>query len=460
MTVDVVREGDADLPFAHRGDRLLVRLGRPAHAGERRTFTVVYHGTPADGLIVGANRHGERTFFGDNWPNRARHWLPTVDHPSDKARVTWEITAADGYQVIANGRLVEETEVPAGRRTRYVSDHPLPTKVMVFGAAPFAVEHRGVVAGVPVESWAYAPDREAGFADLALGDRVLRVLAERLGPFPYEKLAHVQSTTRYGGMENAGAIFYDEGAVTGTGTMEGLIAHETAHQWFGDAVTETDWPHLWLSEGFATYLAHVYAEAAHGRDRMAAGLARDRARILAFAEANPALPVLDTLTADPNDLLNANSYQKGSWVLHMLRRRVGDAAFFDGLRTQYARYRDGNVTTDDFRRTMEEVAGQDLRGFFDQWLRRGGVPHVEATWRAGAGGVTLDVRQTHEGAPYAFPLDVALVAADGTRRTVTVEVSARGHTFTLPTDVAPAAVVLDPDTGLLARLTLTGPDGR
>jgi aminopeptidase N len=328
---------------------------------------------------------------------------------------------------------------------------------MVFGAAPFAVEHRGLVAGVPVASWAYAPDRDAGFADLALGDRVMRVFTERLGEFPYEKLAHVQSTTRYGGMENAGAIFYDEGAITGTGRMEGLIAHETAHQWFGNAVTETDWPHIWLSEGFATYLAHVYTEAVYGRDRMNAGLARDRDRILAFAAENPDLPVLDTLTADPNDLLNANSYQKGSWILHMLRGRLGDADFFEGLRTHYLRYRDGNASTDDFRHTMEDVSGEDLRAFFDQWLRRGGAPAVEASWRYAGGSVELVVRQTHAGAPFSFPLDVALVAADGTRRVTTVEVDAADETFTIPAATAPAGVVLDPDVRLLASISVDGP---
>jgi aminopeptidase N len=264
----------------------------------------------------------------------------------------------------------------------------------------------------------------------------------------------VQSTTRYGGMENAGAIFYDEGAITGTGRMEGLIAHETAHQWFGNAVTETDWPHIWLSEGFATYLAHVYSEAVYGRDRMNTGLARDRERILAFAAENPTLPVLDTLTADPNDLLNANSYQKGSWILHMLRGRLGDADFFEGLRTHYLRYRDSNAATDDFRRTMEDVSGQDLRPFFDQWLRRGGVPAVEVSWRYAEGGVELTVRQTHAGRPFAFPLDVALVAADGSRRVTTIEVDAATHASTIPAASRPASVVLDPDVRLLASLSV------
>ena len=452
MTVASVLENGAEQTFTHRGDRLTVQIDRRPHTGDHRTFIVTYSGIPADGLIIGANRHGERTFFGDNWPNRARHWLPTVDHPSDKARVEWAVTAPDGYQVVANGRLAESSEAPGGRLTRYVSDHPLPTKVMVFGAAPFAVEHRGIVAGVPTESWAYAADHDIGFADLALGDRVLRVLSERIGPFPYEKLAHVQSTTRYGGMENAGSIFYDEGAINGNGTMEGLIAHETAHQWFGDAVSESDWPHIWLSEGFATYLAHVYNEAVYGRDRMAAGLQRDRARVAAFATANPTLPVLDSLTADPNDLLNANSYQKGSWVLHMLRHQVGDDVFFAGLRAYYTRFRDGNATTDDLQRTMEEVSGHDLAPFFDQWLRRGGIPVVQAAWRYSGGEVFLDVRQTGPGAPFRFPLDVAFVAADGTRQTETIEVTQAEETFTLPADAAPATVVLDPDTWLLAQI--------
>jgi aminopeptidase N len=241
--------------------------------------------------------------------------------------------------------------------------------------------------------------------------------------------------------------------------MEALIAHEVAHQWFGNAVSETDWPHLWLSEGFATYLTDVYYERVYGRDAMARRLQGERNAVLALSARAPELPVLDTLTTDPLRLLNANSYQKGAWVLHMLRRQVGDDAFVAGLRLQYDRYRGRNASTDDFRHTMEEVSGQDLRPFFDQWLRRGDEPAVEAAWRWEGGTLTLTVRQTQPRAPFTFPLDIGFyTTAEGGAPVLagveTVEVDAAEATFAFPLDAAPAAVVLDPDTWILATFSV------
>ncbi|HLT48464.1 MAG TPA: M1 family aminopeptidase [Rubricoccaceae bacterium] len=458
MFVTAVEENRRPLAFRHEDDRLVITLPEPAAAGEVHTLTVAYEGIPADGLIIATNKHGDRTFFGDNWPERARHWLPSVDHPSDKATVEWVVTAPAHYQVVGSGRLVEETDLGEGRRlTRWRSEKPLATKIMVIGAARFAVEHPASGNGVPVQSWVYPQDREAGFFDLARTSTALDVFERMIGEYPFEKLAGVQSTTRFGGMENASNIFYDEDAVTGTRAMEALIAHEVAHQWFGNAVTETGWPHLWLSEGFATYLTDVYYERVYGRDAMAERLRRERDAVLAMSAEAPDLPVLDTLTAAPLDLLNANSYQKGAWVLHMLRREVGDDAFFEGLRRHYAAYRGRNASTDDFRRTMEAVSGEDLRWFFDQWLRRADEPAVEARWGASSGQLTLTVRQTQEGPPFRFPLDVAIYPAAQPGRPArlqveTVEVDAREATFTLPlpVDLLPAAVVLDPHTWLLA----------
>ena len=442
----------------HEGDRVTVPVP-PGAAGAEHEVKLIYRGVPADGLIISTNKHGDRTFFGDNWPNRARHWLPTVDHPSDKATVEWVVNAPSHYQVVGNGRLVEETDLEEGLRlTRWRSDEPLATKIMVIGVARFAVEHLEED-GVPVQSWVYPQDREAGFFDLARTTTVLDVFERMIGDYPYEKLAGVQSKTRFGGMENASNIFYHEDAVTGDRAMETLIAHEVAHQWFGNAVTETDWPHLWLSEGFATYLTDVYVERVYGRDAMAERLRRERAAVLALSERAPELPVLDTLTADPLDLLNANSYQKGGWVLHMLRREVGDDAFFESLRRQYALYRGRNASTDDFRRTVEAVSGVDLGWFFEQWLRRGPEPEVEARWRYRDGALALTVRQTQDGPPFRFPLDVGLYpqggdGRPGPLRVETVEVAEAEATLTIPLDGPPAAVVLDPHTRLLARLSV------
>ena len=451
MKVDSVLFGLSGRPFrpasfTHSGDVLSVRMsgGSPGQTGRLR---IVYGGVPADGLIISTNRHEHRTFFGDNWPNRARHWLPTVDHPSDKAMVTWDVTAPVGYGVVANGRRMGEVNDGAGGvyRTIYRSDVPIPTKVMVFGAAPFAVETAGAVRGVPVESWVFAEEREAGFREYAKAVPILAYFDSLIAPFPFEKLANVQSKTRYGGMENAGAIFYHEGSAKGDGSSEGLIAHEIAHQWFGNTATEADWPHLWLSEGFATYLTSVYFEHKAGPERLRTDLRGQRDRVLALWATAPE-PLVDTVYADPNELLTANPYQRGSWVLHMLRARLGDAAFFEGVRHYYLRHARANATTDDLRRSLEAVSGHDLRAFFAQWTRRAGQPRLEGTWTydAAAREVVVALRQTQPGEPFAFPLDVGV---DGAVHPV--EVDAASETLRLPAPARPAAVVLDPNVRLL-----------
>jgi aminopeptidase N len=456
MTVSAVTEEGRATTFRHRDQRLEVILSAPPAAGEQRTFTVIYAGVPEDGLIIGENRHGRRTFFGDNWPNRARHWLPTVDHPSDKAFFEWTVTLPATYNVVANGRLRENSDLGDGRRrVRYVTEAPLATKIAVIGAADFAVEVAEVVDGIPVESWVYPEDREAGFYDFARAVRALQVFTSLLGEYPFEKLANVQSTTRYGGMENASAIFYDEASVTGTRVNEALIAHEVAHQWFGNAVTETDWPHLWLSEGFATYLTHVYFELTYGEDVRAQRMAADRRIVAAFAAANPDRPVVDTTYATPTDLLNANSYHKGGWVLHMLRRQVGDEAFFEGLRTFYTQYRGGNADTDAFRKVMETVSGRNLGAFFEQWLIRPGVPRVSGSWRHADGRLTVTLHQTQPGAPFTFPLEVSVVATSGAQIEV-LQFGGAETTLMLELPERPTEVILDPRVHALMALEAFG----
>ncbi|MDX1548310.1 MAG: M1 family aminopeptidase, partial [Rhodothermales bacterium] len=424
-------------------------------AGARRTFTVRYGGVPADGLIISTNKHGDRTFFGDNWPNRARHWLPAVDHPSDKARVEFAVTAPAHYQVVGSGRLAEETDLGDGLRlTRWRTDAPLATKVAVIGAARFAVEYVDEVAGASVESWVYPQDRDAGFFDYALAEPVLLYFVSRLGAFPYEKLANVQSRTRYGGMENASNIFYSENSVTGERRAEGLIAHEVAHQWFGNAVTEADWPHVWLSEGFATYLTALYLEHTYGRERLAAEMAQDRGQIIAFHARTPLPVVWEETPQNLLQLLNPNSYQKGGFVLHMLRYRLGTEVFWDGLRAYYARYRDGNATTEDFMHVMEDVSGQDLDAFFDQWLRRAGHPVFEGTWSydAAAQHLTVALRQTQDGPAFAVPLEIGIYTDEALLpRIVVADVDEKAETFTFDLELAgaPARVVLDPHVWML-----------
>jgi aminopeptidase N len=454
MTVTSVASGADTLSFTHEGGRITVHLGPTGRAGDWRRVTIRYAGVPADGLLVGPNRHAERVFFGDNFPDRARHWLPTIDHPSDKAACEFVITAPEAYQVVAPGALLETTSLTGNRRlTRYRETVPITTYCMVIGVARFAVEIIGEVGGAPIQSWVYAQDRDFGFADFRIAMKPMQFFSWRVGPYSYPKLANVQSKTRYGGMENAGAIFYTERVVTGRGTNEGLFAHEIAHQWFGDSVTEADWDHTWLSEGFATYFTHVYNEFTFGRDTMVRGLRRDRDSIARYFDRNPASAIVTPANPKLDNILSTNTYQKGGWFLHMLRRLVGDEVFWRGVSTYYARYRDGNALTDDFRRVMEEVSGKPLENFFRQWVFTPGQPTVAGGWTWADGVLTVEIRQTQPATNvYSTALDIGiLVDHAAAPRVETVALDQRTQTFTIKVEKEPVAVVLDPNTWLLMR---------
>jgi aminopeptidase N len=455
MNVSTVKRDSRVLAFKHENNRLQVSLGVPSKKGDRLRITVVYRGTPADGLIIGPNKNKERVFFGDNFPDRCRHWLPTVDHPYDKATCEFVITAPEAYQVVANGAWIETTSLSGNRRlTRYRESVPIATYCMVIGVARFAVETVGQVLGVPVQTWVYASDRDAGFSDYRIAVKPLEFFSWRIGPISYEKLANVQSRTRYGGMENASNIFYSERSVSGQGRNEGLFAHEIAHQWFGDSVTESDWDHTWLSEGFATYLTHVYNEYTFGRDVMARGLRSDRDRIIRYFEKSPNAAVVTPANPKLDNILSTNSYQKGGWVLHMLRRQMGEEAFWKGFSTYYRRYQNGNALTADFQSVMEEASGKKLDAFFRQWIYTPGQPKLKGTWSCSGSTLTIEIHQTQAGDfLYTTPLEIGIIQDPRVApRIETVQLDQRDQTFTFKVDKEPNDVLLDPNVWLLMQL--------
>ena len=212
-------ENNAGINSIHGKDKLILRPGKTFKKGETRSFEILYEGVPLDGLIIGENRYKHRGFFADNWPNRARNWIPCNDDPADKAPVEFIITAPEYYQVISNGILVEETNLPDNKKlTHWKEDVPIATKVMVIGAADFAVNLVAVVDNcIPVYSWVYPENKSKGFYDFALTVDMLSYFIKNVGPYGYKKLANVQSKTTFGGLENANTIFYNENSVTGTG---------------------------------------------------------------------------------------------------------------------------------------------------------------------------------------------------------------------------------------------------
>jgi aminopeptidase N len=393
-------------------------------AGDTLSTRVRYRGLVRDGLVIGRNQYGDRTIFADNWPDRAHLWLASQDHPSDKATVAFHVQAPLDDQVIANGVLEKIDTLAYGHAVwHYRLDIPIPVYTMVIGIGRLSrtrlPEANCAVKCIPVSVWAYPRDSAYAVSDpFRRASQIVDYFSNLIGPFPYPGLAHVESSTRFGGMENATAIFYDEKRYGTRNLGEPVVAHETAHQWFGDAVTEADWHHLWLSEGFATYLAALWSRHADGDTAFRAGMAKAAQAIFESKETDR--PIIDPAQTDLLELLNSNNYQKGAWVLHQLRGLVGDSAFFAGLRRYYAVYRDSTALSADFARIMAEAGGKDLEWYFREALTQPGYPILDVRWKYGGKKLTLDISQTQKPEWGTYRMPSLEILVDGKPYRITV----------------------------------------
>lgn len=446
MRVDGVEVAGAPAAFLHESNRLTIQLPKAGESGQRESVTIRYHGVPGSGLHIGPNGYGDRTYFSLNWPDQGRQWLPMIDHPYDKATSEFLVRAAARYRVVANGVLVEELDLGDGRKqTHWRQDVPMASWLNAIGVAPFSVRHFATVRGIPLSNWVFPQDLDKSISAF---DDVTRSAVEffsgYIGTYPYRKLANVQATGFQGGMEHASVIFYGEKIFTRK-EIPVLVAHEIAHQWFGNSVTERDWEDVWLSEGFATYFSLLFMEHSGGHEVFLSSLRRSRTAIINMEKKQPDSPVIRAALTDMRQVVNGFTYQKGSWTLHMLRRTMGDPAFQEGIRTFYNKFRDGNATTEDFQRTMEAQCGRNLDIFFAQWLRRSGIPALSGTWRYSNGAVHIRLRQMQEGSPYLLPVEFRIG-----NQVLRVEMKDREQEFALPSAREPDVVQIDPQTNLLA----------
>jgi aminopeptidase N len=232
MTVSSVTSNGVQAQFTHQDDRLRLPLPAALKRGQDTSFTIHYRGVPAEGLRLIPNIHGERTAFSENWPNRARQWLPMIDHPYDKATGEFIVTTSAQYQVVANGLLVEGRDLPnAQRLTHWKQSVPIASWLYAVGVARFVAHQAGMVKGIPLQSWVFPQDREKGLALFEPASRrAIEFFSEHIGPYSYEKLANVQAAGINGGTEHATVIFYGE---RGVAEGRGPVVHEIAHQWWG-----------------------------------------------------------------------------------------------------------------------------------------------------------------------------------------------------------------------------------
>jgi aminopeptidase N len=451
MTVYNVERDSDKLKYWQDHDKLIVLNHEEAKPGDTLIYKIDYGGIPSDGLVISRNRFGKRTFFGDNWPDRARNWFPCNDFQSDKATVSFTIAAPSHYKVVANGsftgieRLTNETTL-----WHWHEEIPISTKVIVFGAADFSVATDTTNKGIPVQSWVYTDNKNEGFTDYAPAADILRTFQKIIGKYPFEKLANVQSTTRYGGMENASCIFYAENSVNGKGNDEALLAHEIAHQWFGNSVTECNWFHLWLSEGFATFFANIYFEKRYGTSLFRKRLRNERDQAINWP-GTLMMPIIPLNSINPMEQLNPVTYQKAGWVLQMLRNELGDTLFFKGIRNYYSQFINKIACTDDFKNIMESVSGKDLTHFFSQWLHMPGYPDliIKCHFSDPQKNLFVDVEQK-QNEIFDIPLEIETVEPN---QIFKIHLTERNSSFSFSLDKVPVKINIDPGIKVFAKIS-------
>ena len=450
MLVTQVKLNSKEIDFEQQGEQLIIKQSVEKGKVE---YEIAYLGVPIDGLIISKNKHGDRTFFCDNWPNRAHHYLPLIDHPTEKATSSFTIIGPSKYQVVSNGVWSESIDLQNGmRKTTWISSEELPTKVMVFGVAEFAVQRSGQANNIPVYAWVYPQEQENGFYDYGLAVEILEWFEQKIAPYPYQQLSNVQSKTRYGGMENAGCIFYHENSIDGNRGSEDLFAHEIAHQWFGNSASEADWHHVWLSEGFATYLTEVYKQETKGEEAFQSGMQKAKERILAFEKKYPGKATIDTSITNLNQLLSPMTYQRAAWILHMLKGVVGERAFWEGVRNYYNKFEYSNAMSKDLKEELEKASGKELDLFFYQWLCQPGMVKMEMEWKYNSKKKELTIElEQDKSSWFTCPVEckVDFGKSDSPYFTKIKIMEESKMTIKIPLQDAPTSVVFDPANNVL-----------
>ncbi|HEV7747046.1 MAG TPA: M1 family metallopeptidase [Pyrinomonadaceae bacterium] len=461
LPIDAVTVNQQTAQYTRSRGLLNIKLLQPVRRGSNFVVAISYHGKPHDGLVLTDDKAGKPTVIGDNWPNRLHHWIPCLDHPSAKATITFSITAPANDLVVATGKLSRVENPSSTMRTwTYVESVPIPPYCMVVAVGDFA-HLEPPTESTPLAYYVPQPDRPFAMQGFAPANPSLKFFSQTVAPYPYEKLALIIGATRFGGMENSSAIVFastlfdarpNEPLSDAFKIREGLrdvVAHEIAHQWFGDSVTESTWADLWLSESFADYFAGLFIQHYDGEPAFQRYM-KQLAGTYFHYETTRRTPIHDTETEDLFKLLNANNYQKGAWVLHMLRSELGDAQFFRGIRIYYEAHQNETASTEDLRAAFEKASGRDLKEFFARWIYGAGHPSYELSWtwnpKTNKAKLLLKQIQPEPAFPNAVAIDIQ--TATGTRRVV-LKPTGRQTVDEVKLSDAPTTMNLDPDNTIL-----------
>ncbi len=466
MTIDQATDSRGRrLRFSFDTTHVTVRLRRRATAGDTVVFTLAYHTHPERGLYFVPRRH---VIWSQGEATETRAWIPTYDYANDKT--TWEflVTADSAYKVLSNGKLLSVTPVDGGKKNvwHWSQDEKASTYLYSVVVGPFTILHDHW-RGKPVDYWVYPDTVDAGWRAFGETPSMIELYSRLTGvPFPWDK--YDQSAIpdfTYGGMENVSATTQTDGALEGPGTdpMDGgrsLVAHELAHQWFGDYETTANWANAWLNEGLTTYMESVQEEKTRGWDaaqlewygqqQQAMNADRRQARPLVWGKYRGDDPIVL--------FFSGHVYPKGAQLAHQLRRLLGDKVFWAGMHRFLVDNAHKAVTTKDFAVAFEKTCGCDLDWFFNQWAYGIGYPELDVTRRWDPGAKVLHVRvdqvqPTDSTRPlFRFPTTIRVITADSVVRDSIMVEAKKSQTFDMPLPSAPLSFRFDEGGWLLGTV--------
>ncbi len=459
LTVDSVKQRNVMLTKQHSSNTLTINFASTINTGVLDSVSIFYKGVPANngfGSFVTTTHAGTPVMWSLSEPYGSRDWWPCKNGLDDKAdSIDVFITAPSQYKAASNGLLQSETLIAGGTKKVAYWKHryPIVSYLVCFAVTNYAVFNNSVLLGstnLPVQTYCY-PENLASFqsgTQNALD--ALQLFHNNYGDYPFikEKYGHVQFSWG-GGMEHQTASFM-------VSLNEGLVAHELAHQWFGNKVTCASWEDIWLNEGFATYLAAFYME-----NKYPANTLNSRKNVINNITSAPGGSVWVDDTTNVGRIFSGRlSYNKGSYLLFMLRWKLGDAVFLQGLR-QYMndpKLAYGFANTEDLRRNLEQVSGQNLAEFFKDWFKGQGYPTYNVQWtQIGSQYVNIKMNQTtsHTSVDF-FELPVALKFKNATQeKTIVIDNKTNGETFFRSIGFMPDTVLIDPEYWLVTKNNTT-----
>ena len=468
-------EGSDDgthLKFTYEDNKLRVDLGSPRKAGEQVTLQIDYQCTPRRGLYFNvpdaAYPNRPRQVWTQGEDEDSRYWFPCYDFPNERFTSEIIVTVPREWTTISNGRLVSVKEDGPVKTYYWSQDKPHVTYLISLVAGEYT-EIRDDWNGIPILY--YSPPGREYDTRRAFGKtpRMMQFFVEKIGvPYPWDKYSQVTAADFiFGGMENTSAttmtdfLLHDERAHLDFST-DSIVAHELAHQWWGDLLTCRDWSHGWLNEGFATYFDLLFKEYDLGVDEFRYAVYQNADSYLQEDSSRYRRPIVNNVYHAPVDLFDRHLYEKGGCVLHMLRFILGDELFWKAMRHYCVKNQGKNVTTEDLQRAIEEATGKNVDWFFNQWVYKGGHPDLKVTynWEEDTKTAQLTVSQTQTcdelTSIFRMPVQVAFVTSHGKQAT-RLTLSQKEQSFYFPLTEKPKLVQFDPGYWCLKTLEFTRP---